>query len=133
MPTGTRKVAVKATCKKCGAHFEFRSNAVASRCPECQSKRHKGPHDPAKHRKANLRRRYRMTVAEYDDRLAAQGGVCAVCGGDKGDVPNFHVDHCHRTGAVRGLLCSRCNRGLGFFGDDTKLMASAISYLLAAA
>jgi hypothetical protein len=76
-------------------------------------------------------------VAEYNALLREQGGVCAVCGKDE---PNAHgrtgkqfrlaVDHCHQTGAVRGLLCQKCNRAIGLLGDDPALMRKAISYLL---
>lgn len=69
-----------------------------------------------------------MSIAEYDALLEAQGGGCAICG--KID-PNFRlaIDHDHRTGANRGLLCSNCNRGLGLLGDDRTLLLAAIAYL----
>lgn len=61
--------------------------------------------------------------------LLAQHDVCAICGtadwGKKGPC----VDHCHETGVVRGILCGRCNTGLGQFGDDPKRLLSAVSYL----
>lgn len=88
-------------------------------------------------RRWNLQNTYGLSVAEYNALLREQGGVCAVCG--KGE-PNAHgrtgkqfrlaVDHCHETGAVRGLLCQKCNRAIGLLGDDPTLMRKAISYLL---
>jgi ribosomal protein L24E len=62
------------------------------------------------HRRQSLRRRYGLTIEQFDEMLAEQGGVCAICGTD---TPlgrgTFHVDHDHQTGQVRGLLCHPCN------------------------
>lgn len=64
--------------------------------------------------------------------LVAQNGGCVICGSPspkrKGSV-HLVVDHCHKTGAVRGLLCYRCNVGLGNFEDDPTLVAAALEYL----
>ncbi|MFJ5620616.1 endonuclease VII domain-containing protein [Micromonospora sp. NPDC093243] len=62
---------------------------------------------------------------EFDELLAGQGGVCAVCG----DPDPEHVDHDHRTGWVRGILCFNCNGGLGQFRDSPTRLARAITYL----
>lgn len=75
--------------------------------------------------------KYGITLQDYEDMLRAQGGVCAICGGVESN-PKFNrlsVDHCHDTGAVRGLLCNRCNRALGLLNDDAILLRKAISYL----
>jgi hypothetical protein len=78
----------------------------------------------------NLRRLYGITVEEYEDLRRAQGDKCAVCGDAfLSDTP--HVDHCHRTGRVRGLLCGPCNRALGIMKDSINLLKSAIRYLRA--
>jgi hypothetical protein len=71
--------------------------------------------DPARNlaiwRKSHYKTSYGITVADFDRMLAAQGGRCAVCGSDKpgGRWARFAVDHCHKTGKVRGLLCTHCN------------------------
>ncbi|WP_189050355.1 endonuclease VII domain-containing protein [Micromonospora sonchi] len=76
-------------------------------------------------REYHLRRRYGIGQTEVDELLAEQGGVCAVCG-----VPDpEHVDHDHRTGWVRGILCFNCNGGLGQFRDSPTRLARAITYL----
>lgn len=70
--------------------------------------------------------RYRLTLQEYDDLLAAQGGACAICL----TVPAvFCVDHDHASGAVRGLLCRRCNALLGHAREDQAALERAIAYL----
>ena len=79
-------------------------------------------------RRCNLRRNYGIEVEEYDEMLEAQGGVCAICGGEA-HREFFDVDHCHETGRVRGLLCASCNMGLGKFRDDPKILQNAIDYL----
>lgn len=64
------------------------------------------------------RKTYGITVADYDRMLKGQGGKCGICGAEKpgnGAHKNFAVDHCHETGRIRGLLCVRCNVGLGFY------------------
>jgi len=78
-----------------------------------------------------IKSRFGISQEQYDRILAAQGGVCAICGGS-GKSLRFRrlvVDHCHATGRIRGLLCSRCNRGLGYFDDDVARFKSAIVYL----
>lgn len=75
-------------------------------------------------------KRYGMTPESYEERLIAQGRRCAICATDQpGGNGRFHVDHCHSTGKIRGLLCTTCNTGLGHFGDDVALMARAIAYI----
>jgi len=72
-----------------------------------------------------LRHRYGIGQADVDELLAAQGGVCAICGA----ADPKHVDHDHRTGRVRGILCFNCNGGLGQFRDSPEFLAGAITYL----
>lgn len=76
-------------------------------------------------------RLYGLTPAKFDALLESQGGVCAICGlpGQNWAERNLSVDHDHATGAVRGLLCGRCNTGLGFFGDNPEALAKALDYL----
>jgi len=83
---------------------------------------------------ANLKRNYRMTEAEFDAQLTFQGGVCAMCKGLNPVRPNgtrhrLCVDHNHRTGENRDLLCDRCNRLLGLVDDNQELILRALFYL----
>lgn len=82
-------------------------------------------------RRWNLRTRYGITLEEYDALLTAQGGRCAICGTDSPGrrVKFFAVDHDHRTGAVRGLLCQLCNQALGQWRDAPAILRRAIAYL----
>lgn len=85
----------------------------------------------AKWREGHLRRTYGITVAEYKSMLRAQGGRCGICATPEpgGRHDTFAVDHDHLTGQVRGLLCDRCNIGLGYFKDDPDTLRAAIDYV----
>jgi hypothetical protein len=74
-----------------------------------------------------LRGRPFLTRADYEALLAAQGGVCPLCG--KRSTKTLCVDHCHETGTIRGLLCRQCNFALGCFTDSQAAMMAAIAYL----
>lgn len=83
-------------------------------------------------RKHNLKRLYGLTPEQYYQMLEAQGGVCAICR----TIPSekrktLSVDHDHVTGAVRKLLCARCNSAIGFLWDSPDLVQRALDYLLA--
>jgi transposase-like protein len=86
-------------------------------------------------RNVQLRIKFGITLERYDALHAAQGGVCAICRGAQvgrnstGGPRELAVDHDHKTGTVRGLLCDRCNVGLGTFGDDPSLLRHAAGYL----
>jgi hypothetical protein len=71
---------------------------------------------------------YGVTAAEYDDMLEAQG-ACGICGEKFGGKVVAHLDHDHRTGAVREFLCSWCNKGIGLLKDDPILLRHAAKYL----
>lgn len=84
-----------------------------------------------RHRKYLLQKNYGISPAEYDALLKDQNYCCAICGTDKptGRWKAFAVDHNHDTGAVRGLLCNECNRGMGLLKDDINLLRKAAEYL----
>ena len=83
-----------------------------------------------RHRNAQLIRYYGITLAEYRELLAIQKGCCAICGREPTGRA-LHVDHDHKTGDVRGLLCWTCNRLLPFLGDSPERAARAAAYLRA--
>ena len=96
---------------------------------ENQRKRRQRPEVKLREREGHLRRKFGITLEEYDYLLARQGGVCAICGRPPRDDISLHVDHDHETGAVRGLLCFRCNNALGDFDDDLVRLRAAVGYL----
>lgn len=82
-------------------------------------------------RKSALKQNYGITPEEWDDLFQAQGGVCASCGDEplEGAKRRFHVDHCHTSGAVRGILCHGCNVALGYLKDDSKRIQLLAGYI----
>jgi hypothetical protein len=78
-------------------------------------------------RNRRLRSNYGLSIEGYDALLARQGGACAIC--RKQPAQRLCVDHCHTTKRVRRLLCRRCNLGIGYFGDDPRLLRVAAAYL----
>lgn len=76
---------------------------------------------------------YGITVEDYDRMFQDQGGRCKICGTLEAHSNisgrRFSIDHCHATGKIRGLLCVRCNTGIGMFKDNIDYLISAISYL----
>jgi len=79
---------------------------------------------PEVKRAGHLRRAYGMTEADVQLQVRLQGGGCGICGN-----PPVVVDHDHQTGDTRGILCHRCNLGLGHFKDNLETMRKAIEYL----
>jgi len=80
--------------------------------------------------KTKLKINFGITPEIYIEMYESQEGLCKIC---KNKIEfihrNTHVDHCHSTGKVRGLLCHHCNLGLGHFKDSIKALSSAINYL----
>jgi hypothetical protein len=96
----------------------------AARCLACIKRRIKA---------SQLRCNYGIDIDEYEQMLKEQGDCCAICksadpsGGTHSQV--FPVDHDHVTGRNRGLLCNRCNPGIGYFNDSPALLRAAADYL----
>jgi len=80
-------------------------------------------------RRRMLRINYDMSEEDYENLYREQNGVCAVCKQPSLDGKLLAVDHNHKTGKIRGLLCSKHNRALGSFNDDIELLKEAINYL----
>jgi hypothetical protein len=79
-------------------------------------------------RAAYLKRLYGITPEQYEEMERKFNGTCWICGG-KPRTRKLAVDHCHKTGKVRGVLCGSCNRGLQFFRDKPALFRRAADYL----
>lgn len=98
--------------------------------PECKTCSHAGC--KVTNRQAGLKRMYGITVADYDRMLTEQRGVCAICQSPPNPTSRFKhlsVDHCHRTGNVRGLLCHNCNKAIGLLRDDPSRVTAVAQYL----
>jgi len=90
-------------------------------------KRNLKPHKMKRKAELHLLRKYELTLDDYNKILSKQNNKCAICK-IKMEKPN--VDHCHKTGIVRGILCAPCNKGLGNFKDNIEYLKEAINYLM---
>ncbi len=100
------------------SNYNIHSNGkLRKHCKNCERNRH-------------YKRTYGITVDDYNRMFEEQQGVCKIC-----SLPANHnsnhlcIDHDHDTGQVRALLCDTCNRGLGYFKDDSRLIEKAAEYL----
>ncbi|MFF4371120.1 endonuclease VII domain-containing protein [Streptomyces sp. NPDC001594] len=92
------------------------SDGLHARCKACRA---------IEGRAGHLKRKYGITEVERDRMIADQGGLCCLCL----RAPAVHVDHCHKTGRVRGVLCFNCNTGLGLLKDSPDRILRAAEYL----
>lgn len=90
-----------------------------------------------KWKEQHLRKKYNLSVEDFNAIFVAQNGQCAICAttfndafvGTRQREGKAHVDHCHTTGKIRGLLCTKCNTALGLFDEDIVRLLNAIDYL----
>lgn len=85
--------------------------------------------NPEIQRRLHLKHNYNLTLDEYNAMLKHQDHKCAICHSNN-DGKTLHIDHCHKNGQVRGLLCQKCNNGIGHFRDNIQLLFAAAGYLL---
>ena len=90
-----------------------RKYGVRGKCKDCNEN-------------ARLQNLYGITTDQKNQMLKDQGNSCAICGGR---AKLLVVDHCHNTGKVRGLLCTKCNTAIGKLGDDPVTLRKALAYL----
>jgi len=123
------------SCKKEKPLSEFNKDkqsyyGFSMRCKECNKvtsmKRYKEHKN--KYRNYFLLKKFGIGLKEYNKILKNQKNRCLICGNSDYNK-HMPVDHCHKTGHIRGILCSKCNLALGLFNDDIKVLNSAITYL----
>ncbi len=146
------KTKICTTCKKekpfAAFHKSLRGkNGLASRCRECsdiyykkyrQTHRveinksirrwQKSPRGRKMRQGQHLRITYGLTLGQYDEMFEEQNGVCAMCSNISTEGRRLHVDHNHKTGKIRGLLCYKCNTRLGVL-ENEKIVNDAKKYL----
>lgn len=116
---------------ECG-HPE-RRHVGHGKCPACYAKwkRETDPKYGKEQRRIDERRRkYGISESEFRSLIKKQHGLCALCHSMLDDGgPKTHVDHCHKTGIIRGLLCFTCNKALGMLGDGDTGIGRALCYV----
>lgn len=111
-------------------HGHTERYVVSNNCVECvrlNTKRH-AEKNPLYHKHYVRQQKYGTDGVEL---LKSQDGLCAMCSVDMATIPlrEQHIDHNHSTGAVRGVLCGRCNRAVSSLGDNPTLLKQAVTYL----
>jgi hypothetical protein len=135
-------------CIKCLEHkpvIEFYNNknykdGKNSRCKRCcnEKKYEWNRKHPEHFKKRMLLKYYNMTIEDYNSILIKQDYKCAICGINQSETPSskfvknraFAVDHNHSTGKVRGLLCGKCNMGIGGFNESIVILDKAKQYIM---
>lgn len=131
-------------CEDCSLAKDTRFHNTAKKCNDCARlvwkkskalrRAYNRKQNPDAHHKKDfgydLMKNYGMTLDEYTKMYDNQKGCCDCCGVHESKFKRkLHVDHNHQTGHVRGLLCTRCNPGLGYFEDSIEKLEMAIAYL----
>lgn len=108
-----------------------RPDGKESECKDCCSLRKRKYRLDNKEiiRAQNKKRNPGWDIDRYNEYLELQNNTCAICGTDTPGLSDWSADHCHTTNQPRGLLCVRCNAGLGYFKDNPEYLQSAIDYL----
>ena len=127
-------------CNVCGKNKRVSSyiksrltkSGIRGECKECNnSSRGKYKVSKKKERQYKLKKLYGITPEQYKDIWDRQEGLCSICKVQLSSLPDkaVHIDHCHVTEKVRGILCGHCNRGLGHFRDSVLYLDAAKKYL----
>lgn len=127
-------------CQNCGTSYTLGVDSTLHKyckvkCRNAHHNKHSGKiYRNSDKGKASMRRwrlfkEFNLTEQDYDSMFAKQNYSCAICKTKEPTGYNWHVDHCHTTNKVRGILCSKCNQGLGLFNDDGNILMSAKEYL----
>lgn len=127
-------------CKEDLGHWEFSRDSrvrsgLASWCRSCDKEYRKeyNKKNAERFREYSYREAYGLTLEDYSKMLAAQGGKCAICeqtetATQHGKVKQLSVDHNHKTGQVRDLLCRDCNWAFGHFKENPEVLRQAADY-----
>lgn len=125
-------------CPMCKQKHKDRAESKGYLCKECNALRAKKWNKENSHTMRNryIKKTYGLSFEDYQDMFNRQNGKCYICKREEvikeaktGKVRFLAVDHCHRTGKVRALLCTSCNTTLGKFEDNIHLLKEMINYL----
>lgn len=123
------------TCTRCGKFAPFHEHKCIGitrkyePCKGCHNENAKNNYSGSKKWSEHMRLRYGISPKDYDLMVISQEGRCLIC---EGSIRRLHIDHCHATGVVRGLLCTKCNHTVGWYellNNDSVLNSKIKEYL----
>lgn len=130
------KICSKCKEEKSVAEFHKRLNRKCGYKSQCKSCIKLAPKKvyPIQRKNYELNKSYGINLDDYNTLFSNQNGKCKICDRHLDEVNGgkkkyLCVDHCHASGKIRGLLCDKCNRGIGLFNDDKTLLLKAVQYL----
>lgn len=114
----------------CGKEFKKRHSKQIHCHRECQNPLNHQWHGSDVYADAKYKAKYGISLEEYNGMFADQNGCCKICKTHQVEFKRkLHVDHCHKTGKVRGLLCHNCNLAIGCLKEDPAIIAAALEYV----
>jgi hypothetical protein len=114
------------TSKKMCPNGHNKRRVSTNNCVVCEEECNRKRRDAV--RWARYKKLYNISADDFHRMMESQDGLCAICDSELSSV-HTHVDHCHDTGVVRGLLCSRCNQAIGLMDEDMSRLDKAKKYL----
>lgn len=106
-------------------HGHYRRYVTTNNCIDCNDA--KRAERAEKARWSRIKKEYGLSEDQVQTMLVDQGNACAICSADI--ATGYHIDHCHTTGKVRSLLCSRCNQAIGLLDEDLAKIQKAADYI----
>lgn len=111
-------------------HGHYEKYIYTNNCVACEKIKQGSDEHKIKTKWRRIFKLYKITEIDYIKILENQENKCAICGCDFSiNKIGIHIDHCHKTNKVRGILCSKCNQALGLFNDSVDTMQLAIDYI----
>lgn len=126
---GNKRVGLRAVCKKCNS---LESTPGKERDYKYKGACSAGVRNTTVDRLYSIKQNYKTTPEVIMELMDEQKGCCAICGDSlvhPDSKKNYHIDHCHKSEEIRGLLCGKCNFGIGFLRDSIYNLGKAIEYL----
>lgn len=122
--------AYKQPCYTCGERPREKHQAYCSLCLKSRRKIYNRRYDtPERVRERNMRRLHNISLEEYEIMFFRQGGICAICGNPQNGKKPLAIDHNHKTGDIRELLCFSCNTLTGYIEKDYERVKKVMQYL----
>jgi hypothetical protein len=123
-----KKDKLRSICKQCdGERYKQNEEKMKANSKIYYQNNYKN--NPEKRKSKSLKYNYNMTWEIYNQMLIKQNNKCKICNNEFKNARDTHIDHCHTSLKVRGILCNNCNTAIGLFKEDVNNLKNAITYL----